>query len=370
MVPATTTGEDRTSVRFEALHGLCAHLLLTAGLSQEDARVGAQVLTTTDAWGVFTHGTKLLQGYLRRLHAGGLKPQGRPRVAAEGPAWAIVDGDSALGMVTSVYAMRTAMAKARAGGIGYAGVRNTCHFGAAGFYSVLAAQEGLFGLCMANDVPSVAAPGSRAAVVGTNPISYAMPAGRYRPMFLDMSIATVAGGKVYAARDRGEPIPPTWLVGADGLPTIDPSQYPRLGALAPAAGHKGYGLGLLVETLAGVLTGAAITTAVGSWITDDMATPTNHGAAFIAIDSAAFMPMDALGARMERLIDEIHAAPRAAGVDRIYVPGEMEWDRYERAVVDGIPLPSDVVASLGEAIAMSGLKPDDEIRALTMAGRA
>ena len=119
------------------------------------------MLVTTDTWGVFTHGVKALRGYVRRLRAGGIRADARPRIVAEGPGWAIVDGDSGLGMVTSTFAMQTAIAKARACGIGYAGVCNSCHFGAAGYYAALAADEDMIGLAMANDTPSVTAPGAR-----------------------------------------------------------------------------------------------------------------------------------------------------------------------------------------------------------------
>ena len=307
-------------------------------MSEADARTGADVLVTTDAWGVFTHGTKSLAGYLKRLKAGGLQPKGRPAVVAEGPAWGLVDGDSSLGMVTSVLAMRTAMAKARASGIAYVGVRNSCHFGAAGYYTWLAASEGLIGLAMANDIPSVAAPGSRRAVTGSNPISYAVPAGRFRPLLMDMAISTVAGGKVYAARTRGEPIPAGWIVDGQGRPTTDPSTFPETGALTPMSGHKGYGLALLIEALSGLLTGAQFTWRVGSWSFDDPGKATLHGAAFIAIDCKAIMPLGHFTSRVEELINEIHAAPRADGVERLYVPGEMEWERHDRAMKEGIRL--------------------------------
>jgi LDH2 family malate/lactate/ureidoglycolate dehydrogenase len=313
------------------------------------------VLAATDAWGVFTHGTKLLRSYLRRLKAGGLRARGRPRVTAEGPAWALVDGDSCLGMVSSAFGMQTALAKARACGIAYVGMHNNSHYGAAGYYAWLAAREGFIGLSMANDAPSVAAPGSRGAITGSNPISYAVPAGKYPPILLDMSVATVAGGKVYAARARGEAIPDTWLIGPDGRPTTDPSCYPEKGALQPAAAHKGYGLALLIETLAGILTGAAFTWRVGSWLWDDGTAPTKHGAAFIAIDVAAIMAPGQFASRMEALIDEIHRAPRAEGVERLLVPGEMEWERHARAMKQGIQLPPDVLSSLKEAGAMVGL---------------
>ena len=343
------------TVSYSTLHRFVVEAFSKVGVSDADAGATADVLATTDAWGISTHGTKNVRSYLRRLKAGGLRAAGRPRLSAEGPAWGIVDGDSALGMVTSVFAMQLAIAKARACGIAYVGVRNSCHFGAAGYYAWLAAREGLIGLSMSNDIPSVAAPGSRGGITGSNPISYAVPAGRHAPLLLDMSTATVAGGKVYAARTRGERIPDTWLIGADGKPTTDPSGYPDVGALQPAAGHKGYGLALLIETLSGILSGAAFTWRVGTWMWDDGTKPTNHGAAFLAIDTNAIMPAAEFACRMETLVDEIHAAPRADGVDRLFVPGEIEWERHARAMQEGIQLPPDVVTSLQEAAQMTGL---------------
>jgi ureidoglycolate dehydrogenase (NAD+) len=348
------TIQSPQKVSFSQLHAFVKTAFEGVGMSAIDANIGADVLVTTDAWGVFTHGTKNLRGYLGRLKAGGLRPAGRPRVVAEGPAWAIVDGDAALGMVTSVHAMQNAIAKAKIAGMAYVGVRNSSHYGAAGYYAWLAAREGLIGLSMANDTPSVAAPGSRGAITGSNPFSYAVPAGRHRSISLDMSIATVAGGKVYAARTRGESIPGNWLIGADGKPTNDPRGFPEVGALQPAAGHKGYGIALMIEALAGLLSGAGVTNQIGSWMFAQASKPTNHGAAFIAIDVKAMQPMADFVRRTEALVDEIHQAPRAEGVERLFLPGEMEWERYDRAQVEGIPLPSDVVDSLREAAKITG----------------
>jgi LDH2 family malate/lactate/ureidoglycolate dehydrogenase len=324
-------------------------------MSNADSEMGADVLATTDAWGVFTHGTKSLAGYLRRLKAGGLRAQGKPRVIAEGGGWATVDGDASLGMVTSVFAMRTAIAKARQQGIAYVGVRNSCHFGAAGYYAWLAAREGLIGLAMANDIPSVAAPGSRGAVTGSNPLAYAVPAGKHRPMLLDISTATVAGGKVYAAKARGESIPNNWIIDATGQPTTDLSGFPHSCALLPMSGHKGYGLSLLIETLSGILSGAAVTWGVRSWSHDDATRHTLHGAAFLAIDVKCVLPEEQFTRKVEALIDEIHHAPRADGVERLLVPGELEWERYDRAMKEGIHLPGDVVENLKAAAELTGL---------------
>src|SRR5690242_9664576 len=128
-------------------------------------------------------------------------------------------------MVTSTLAMRTAIEKARGVGIGYAGVRNSCHFGAAGYYAALAAEEGLVGLAMANDTPSVTAPGARGRVTGSNPFAYAVPTGTGMPIMLDMATSTVAGGKVSAAHVLGKPIPEGWVVDADGRATTDPEAF-------------------------------------------------------------------------------------------------------------------------------------------------
>jgi LDH2 family malate/lactate/ureidoglycolate dehydrogenase len=342
-------------VSYSNLHRFTCDALRRAGLPEADAVTGADVLATTDAWGVFTHGTKSLAGYLRRLKAGGLRAQGSPRIVAEGGGWATVDGDSSLGMVASVFAMQTAIAKARQQGIAYVGVRNSCHFGAAGYYAWLAAREGLIGIAMANDIPSVAAPGSRGAITGSNPLAYAVPAGNRRPMLLDISTATVAGGKVYAAKARGEPIPGNWIIDATGRPTTDLSGFPNSCTLLPMAGHKGYGLSLLIETLSGILSGAAVTWGVRSWAHDDATLHTLHGAAFLAIDVKCIMPPEEFARKVEALIDEIHNSPRADGVERLLVPGELEWERHDRAMKEGIPLPADVAENLKAAAALAGL---------------
>ncbi len=328
------------------LTDFCVQALTREGLSITDATTTADALVTADAMGVFTHGTKLLAGYLHRLKGGGYRAAGRPRVEREGPAWAVIDGDSALGQVGSVFAMRTAMTKARNVGIAYVGLRNTGHIGAAGYYAVMAAREGFIGMVTGNDMPSVAAPGSRGAVLGSNPIAYGVPVGNGDPILLDMATAAVAGGKVYAAHQRGESIPPTWLIDSEGQPTTDGSLYPHHASLAPMAGHKGYGFGLWCEILSGILPGGRITWEIGSWIFDEPSKPSWHNASFIAIDVATIAPPDQFEARLRKLIDEIHAAPTAEGIERVLLPGEREGALFRQAQAQGIALPADVLAKL------------------------
>jgi ureidoglycolate dehydrogenase (NAD+) len=173
-----------------------------------------------------------------------------------------------------------------------------------------------------------------------------VPAGAQRPIFLDIATSAVAGVKVYQAQTEGRPIPADWLIDREGCPTSDPAGFPDSKTLRPMAGHKGYGIALLIEILAGVLAGAGVTREVRSWIFDDPTLPTGHGAAFLALNVGALMPVAAFKERVDQLIDEIHQAPLARDADRVRVPGEMEWERRDRALAEGLVLPGDVAASL------------------------
>jgi LDH2 family malate/lactate/ureidoglycolate dehydrogenase len=220
----------------------------------------------------------------------------------------------------------------------------------------MASEQGMMGLAMSNVDANMTVPGARGNVIGNNPLAYAVPAGDEHPILLDIALSTVAAGKIYAAQDRNLPIPNTWLVDGDGLPTIDSSDYPRVGSLLPMAGHKGYGLALLVEVLAAALTGAAMTSQVRLW-GSEWDVPTDEGHAFIAIDVGAIMPLDLFRARVDGLVREIHAAPKATGSERVYLPGEMEWERRAVTLAQGIDLPADVRASLHEMAGEVGLDP-------------
>jgi ureidoglycolate dehydrogenase (NAD+) len=327
------------------LHAFCMTALRKVGVTEADARTVADVLVATDTWGVSTHGVKNLRFYVRRLRGGGLRTDTKPEIVSQGPGWAMVDGHSTLGHVTSVFAMRTAMAKARECGIGYAGVRNSCHFGAAGYYASLAAQEDMIGIAMANDTPSVTAPGSRGPITGTNPLAYGVPTSTW-PILLDMATSAAAGGKVAAAHALGKAVPAGWVVDKEGVPSTDPAAFLQGGALMPMGGHKGYGISLLIETLSALLTGAFITWKIPSWVHQDASIPTGHGAAFIAVNIGAMMPIASFKERVDGLVREIHSAPKARGSDRIFLPGEIEWQRRQQALAEGIVLPPDVVDSV------------------------
>jgi LDH2 family malate/lactate/ureidoglycolate dehydrogenase len=291
------------------------------------------------------HGTRHLRNYIRKMRAGGIDPQAVPVVVSQGPTWATIDGRAAIGMVSACMAMELAIRKAKTYGLAYLGVRHSSHFGGAGYYANLAVPHDMLGLVMSNADPNMTAPGARGAIIGNNPLAFAIPAGQEQPILLDIAMSTVASSKILAAKGLGLPIPDSWIVDEHGLPTTNTSGYPFTGALLPMAGHKGYGLAILIEVLAGVLTGAAVTTGVGSWIRN-LGEPPGTGHAFIAIDIGTILPVAEFKARIDRMIREIHESPLAQGVEHIYLPGEIEWEKYAQSMQHGIDLPADVIADL------------------------
>jgi ureidoglycolate dehydrogenase (NAD+) len=334
-------------VSAEKLKAFCIDALQSAGLSYDDAETAAQVLVTTDTWGTFTHGTHHLRNYITKIRAGGIDPKAKPQIVREGPGWAIIDGHAAIGMVTGCRAMELAIQKAATDGIGYVGVRNSTHFGGAGYYATLALPHDMMGIAMSNVDPIMVAPGGRVSVIGNNPFAYATPAGEEYPIFLDIALSAVASTKIHTAKALGKSIPADWIVDAEGLPATEIGDWPSVGSMLPMAGHKGYGLAILVEVLAGVLTGAAVTQEVKGWMAQ-VSEPPGTGHSFIAIDVGRIMPIGAFKQRMDSMIQGIKASPKAKGADRIWLPGEMEWERRKVALREGIPLPEVVLESLAK----------------------
>ena len=336
---------DDNRVSREQLESFCVAAMCRGGLAEEDARVTAEVLVATDLWGTHTHGTKQIRNLMKNFRDGRMDVKARAELVGEGPGWARFDGHASMPMPTSVRAMQTAVDKARNTGIAISTVCNSGHYGAAGYYAWMATQANMIGMSFTNVDPGVAAPGSRGSVLGTNPLAYAVPAGKEPPIVLDIATSVVAASKIYALRQLGKPLPEGWIVDGDGLPTTDPGNYPLAGSLLPMAGHKGYGLGLMVEILTGVLGGGAFGSGVRSWVFGEAAL-VNQSHTFIAINVGAFEPITEFKARTDALIRQIKDAPKAKGSDRIYLPGEKEWEYREQALALGMVLPQDVLASL------------------------
>jgi len=322
-------------------------------LNPKDAELSAKVFVTADTWGTFTHGTRQIRGLMKNARLGRLIAGAKETIVTEGPSWAIVDACNGMPPAISCRAALLAVKKASETGMGYVGVRRSSHFGAAGYYANLIAEHNMFGMSMCNVEPCMTVPGGREPILGTNPISYAAPTGTNRTIMLDIATSAVAATKVFAAKNEGRQIPETWLVDESGIPTTDPTIFPASGALLPMAGHKGYGLAMMVEILTAVMTGSAIMDEVHSWVSDD-AEPSNQGHAFLAINIGSMLPITEFNKRISTMITSIKNAKTAHG-QTIYLPGEMEWQHREKALKEGLLLPEDVLISL------RGLASDTDI---------
>jgi len=343
-------------IKLEDLKRFCAMALEKAGMKPEYAAVTAEVLSDTDGYGTHSHGTKNLHNYIKKAKAGGIDINAEPTAVKEGPAFAVIDACNSMGMVSSVQAMELACKKACQSGIGIVTVKNGCHFGAAGYYANIAAQKGMLGLVFSNVDPNMNAPGARAKALGNNPIAFACPSKTMPSVFLDVAMSNVASLKVFQARAEGRKIPTTWIVDKDGVPTDDPSRYPNEGAMQPMAAHKGYGFAVMVDVLTGVLSGGATSMGgnIASWVLDLQA-PNNVCQTFIAVNAAMFCDESEYADRVEEMANKLRELPKAKGSERIYLPGEMEWERYAGAEKDGLLLPSDLLESLQGLARDSGL---------------
>ena len=194
---------SQTRVYAEELTAFCLEAMRRCGMREEDARVTADVLVTTDAWGIFSHGSKQLRPLLQlRLDRVDLKAA--PEVVAEGPSWAIIDGHYAMAPVTSCKAMKVAIAKAKTAGCSYVGVRNSNHFGIAGYYAMMALEHDMIGISLTNSQPLIAPTYGNGRILGTNPIAVAVPAGEEKPYVLDMATSVVPMGKISFYQEKEE----------------------------------------------------------------------------------------------------------------------------------------------------------------------
>ncbi len=348
-------------VRPERLERFAARVMEAGGLSRAPAEEAAEVLVTADTWGVFTHGTRQLVPLMNNVRKGAISAEAAPAVVVAGNGCALVDGRQAMPMLTSRLAMGTAIDLARNSGVAYAGVRNSNHFGAAGYYAMMAAKADMIGVAMSNVDVCMTVPGASGPVIGTNPIAYAVPAGKEKPVMLDIATSVVAVSKLFAAKASGVPVPENWIVDGQGRSTTDPNDYPDRATILPMAGHKGYGIALLIEVLSGVMTGASFLSGISRWVDPDPE-PAGQGHAFIAIDVRKLMPLEVFRERMDTMIAEVRSAPKGGGDGRIYLPGEMEWERQAEACASGLALPDFVVENLvqvaedtGQGDALEGL---------------
>jgi LDH2 family malate/lactate/ureidoglycolate dehydrogenase len=316
-------------------------------MPESDAAVGADALVDADLSGIDTHGISNFVGhwhYAPGLADGTVSPRPDIAVLRDSPVAASWDSGRGFGPVVAHRAMAAAIAKAAATGVGMVTVRGGCHFGAIGYIARMAPAHDMIGVVMSHTAPSAVAPGGLDKVFGTNPLAFAAPVAGRHPFALDMATTAAAGTKVVVARRRGERVPSGWLIDAEGQVTTDPEAHATGGALLPLgfgdgdAGHKGFGLGLVVDILSGVLSGT------GSGLFQTFGPQWRLGYWLAAWRVDAFVDADQFKGEMRRMVDAIHASRPAPGHAGVLVPGDRaEASRAERART-GISLDAAVVA--------------------------
>ncbi len=352
------SSEPDTRPRFAAaaLREFTAAVFERLGMAPMDAAEAAEVLIDADLAGIESHGIAHLPwhpGYAPGFARGLVNPGPRVRVLRESPVAATWDADGGLGVLIARRAMLAAIVKAEATGMGMVAVRNGRHFGAAGYYARMAAERDMIGMAMCNVPPLAVAAGSLDRAYGTNPIAMAAPVEGSHPFLLDIATTAVAGGKLEIALRQGRDIPSGWAVDAAGEDSHDPEILGKGGALLPlgsyleTSSHKGYGLGLMVDILTGVLPG------MGSAL---FSPRHEQGWWFAAWRIDAFRDAAEFKADMKRMVDHLHALRPAPGVEQVLVPGDPEARARQERTRLGIPLDEPTIEQLRELGASLGLE--------------
>jgi len=323
-----------------------------------DARIAADVLLTADLRGINSHGVIRLQSYYGdRLEKGLINPNSPIKTVTETPSTLALDGGNGLGPVVAYRAMSRCIEMADETGLAVTTVRNSNHFGIAGYYAMMALPEDMIGISLTNSQPLVAPTFGMSRAIGTNPIAVAVPAGEEKSFVLDMATSIVPLGKISVYKKTGQSIPEGWAINENGELTRDPSEMIHGGALLPLGGsalmrgYKGYGLSLLVDLLSGVLAGAAFGQNVGR--------PSREGNAdvghfFAALKIENFRPIDTFKANIDEYLRALKTSPKLPGQDRIYIHGEKEEELTEKNIREGLPLLDEIIASLEKAGQQAG----------------
>jgi len=348
-------------VQAEPLKDFCVQVFQKMDVPEEDARITADVLVTADLRGVNSHGVARLRRYVNGLRDGVMIARPDERVVTETPATALIEAGAGLGQPVSHRAMERAIEKALDLGAGFVTVRNSNHFGISGYYAMMALEHDCIGISMTNAAVLVVPTFGRDAMLGTNPIAVAAPAGQERPFVLDMATSTVPRGKLEVYHRQEKPLPLGWATDETGTPTTDAGRalenfkqraggglLPLGGAGELLRGYKGYGLALLVDVLCAILSGAAYADQVYPKDEEGNPLPSAIGHFFGAWRVDAFRPADEFKAAMDDLQRRLKDAPKAEGQSRIYIHGEKEYEEAERNSRDGIALNPKVAADLRE----------------------
>jgi LDH2 family malate/lactate/ureidoglycolate dehydrogenase len=340
------------------LENYVAALIEGVGVPREDAVLTSRTLVEANLRGVDSHGVSRVGIYIERMRLGVAKATTQLTVISDSGACALLDGGNGVGQVAAFRAMSLAIAKAREYGSGWVGVRNNNHIGALAYYTLMASEHGMMGFAAANGGASMAPWGSKTPFFGPNPFSVAIPGLKEEPIVVDMATSVVARGNIILAAKQGMKIPLGWASDVDGRPTEDPKEA-LAGLVLPMGGYKGNAIAMVIDILVGVLTGGAFGPGVRN-LYKDLDRPHEGGNLFGVIDIGRFIPLEIFRRRIDEMVGAIHACDLAEGVDRIYVPGEIENNRKLERLAQGIPLDAEVVnelRKLGEEMGISFPEP-------------
>jgi uncharacterized oxidoreductase len=315
-----------------------AGIFQASAVPQDVAQVVAEHLVDAEACGVPSHGVMRVPQYIQAIEHRRVIPDARLIVVRENVATAVLDGGHGFGQVMASSAMDTAVARAQQTGVGAVTLKNCGHTGRLGSYTEQATRSGMAGLMMSNTGGNgqwVAPFGGLAGRLATNPISIAVPAQTGTPLLMDFATSVAPEGKVRTMQNSGQSLPAGWIVDSQGRPSTDPADLygPPRGALLPFGGHKGFGLSMLIDALAGGLSGAGCCTAV-----DQPLEGQTDGALLIALRVEDFCPLDDFRAAVMRLIAHVKSSPPAAGTAEVVVPGEREFHTRAERLRTGIPI--------------------------------
>ncbi|EXM24453.1 Malate/L-lactate dehydrogenase-like [Fusarium oxysporum f. sp. vasinfectum] len=325
------------------------------GIPSENASIIARCLVAADLRGVDTHGMNRIPSYMERLRQGVLNASAQPILTQVTPAVAQVDGQNGFGFVAAHKGMAAAIESAKVFGIGMASIKHSNHFGMSAWIVQQALDADMMSLVFTNSSPALPAFGGKSKLLGVSPIACGAPGkGPMENFILDMAPSVAARGKIYKAKRRGEKIPLDWALDAEGRPTDDP-EAALGGVMLPMGGPKGSALSIMMDVFSGVLSGSAFAGHVtGPY---DPSKPADVGHFLVAIKPDLFMNLDEFRERMQYLYERVVGSEKAAGVERIYFPGEIEQLAQKEREKTGIPLVQAEIDALNAEAKKVGAKP-------------